>query len=110
MTGNQYQELAARTINQELAKWEVESHALHLMAGEVGELHSLYQKHYQGHAYTEEHYKKEIGDLLWGIAEYCTVKGWKLEDIMQLNIEKLKARYPAGFEAVKSLHRREGDI
>lgn len=110
MTGNEYQKLAARTIDQDLAWWEVEEHALHEMVGEIGELHSLYQKSLQGHIYPEDHYKKEVGDLLWGIAEYCTAKGWELEEIMQMNIDKLKARYPNGFSTERSLHRAEGDI
>lgn len=110
MTANQYQELAKRTIDKDLTKWEMEDHALHEMVGELGELHSLYQKSMQGHVFKEEHYKKELGDLLWGIAEYCTAKGWMLEDIMQMNIDKLKARYPHGFSVENSLHRKEGDI
>ena len=110
MTGNEYQKLASRTINKDLAKWQVEEHALHEMSAELGELHDLYQKHYQGHVFTEEHYKKELGDLLWGIAEYCTAKGWNMDDIMQMNIDKLRARYPKGFEAEKSLYRKQGDI
>lgn len=110
MKANEYQKLAARTINNNLTKLCKEYHALHGMVGEIGEIHSLYQKTYQGHEYTEEHMKKEIGDLLWFIAEYCTVCDWKLEDIMQMNIDKLKARFPEGFEVDKSLHRKEGDI
>ncbi len=108
MTGNKYQELAKRTMSVEAGK--AERHALHGMVGEIGELHSIYQKAYQGHNFDEEHAKKELGDLMWFIAEYCTANGWKLEDIMQMNIDKLKARYPKGFEAEKSLHRAEGDI
>lgn len=110
MTANEYQKLAARTISTDLAKWEIEDHALHEMVGEIGELHSMYQKHYQGHAYPEDHYKKEVGDLLWGIAEYCTAKGWELEEIMQMNIDKLEARYPEGFDKERSQHRQAGDI
>lgn len=110
MTGNEYQELAEFTINNDLSCVEVEMHALHGMVGEIGELHSLYQKAYQGHVPDIEHAKKELGDLLWFIAEYCTALEWKLEDVMQLNIDKLKARYPEGFEIDKSLHRSEGDI
>lgn len=108
MTGNEYQKLAARTMNPSVL--EPTYHALHGMVGEIGELHSLYQKVYQGHELNDEHLKKELGDLLWFIAEYCTCKGWNLEDVMNLNIEKLKARYPDGFEAERSLHRQEGDI
>lgn len=110
MTANEYQRLASRTINKNMSEKEVEYHALHLMAAEIGELHSIYQKVYQGHEASEEHKKKEVGDILWGIAEYCTAKGWHLEDVMQMNIDKLKARYPEGFDPDKSLHRKEGDI
>lgn len=108
MTGNEYQELAARTMSCQNGM--AENHALHGMVGEVGELHSIYQKVYQGHGFDESHAKKEVGDLLWFIAEYCTAMDWKLESVMQDNINKLKARYPEGFEAERSLHRAEGDI
>lgn len=110
MTGNEYQKLAARTINVKLQPIEQEMHALHGMVSEVGELHGIYQKEYQGHKVDEKHLKKECGDLLWFIAEYCTANGWELEEIMQTNIEKLMARFPDGFETAKSLHRAAGDI
>lgn len=111
MTANQYQKLAARTINNGLPLNLQESHALHGMVSEIGELHGIYQKIYQGHETdTEEHRKKECGDLCWFLAEYCTANGWKLGDIMQMNVDKLIARYPEGFETEKSLHRAEGDI
>ena len=107
---NEYQKLAARTINPELPKLLMENHAIHGMAGEVGEIHSIYQKHYQGHELNDEHLKKETGDLLWFVAEYCTAKGWTMEEVAQLNIDKLRARFPEGFEVDKSLHRAAGDI
>lgn len=110
MTGQEYQELAARTINPGLTPLGQERHALHGMVGEIGELHSIYQKFYQGHSIEEEHVKKELGDLLWFIAEYCTVCGWNLDDIMQMNIDKLRERYPDGFDEEHSLHRAENDI
>ena len=110
MTLNKYQELAARTINYSNTMAEIESHALHGMCAEIGELHSLYQKMYQGHQFDTDHAKKELGDLLWFIAEYCTACGLTLEDVAQTNIDKLKARYPEGFDTDKSLNRVEGDI
>lgn len=110
MTGNEYQYLASRTINKNLTVRDMELHAIHGMAGEIGELHSIYQKEYQGHDVDLEHIKKELGDLLWFIAEYCTSYDWNLEEIMQMNIDKLKKRYPDGFEKEKSLNRKEGDI
>ena len=110
MKMNEYQALAARTINQKLEPVQVAFHALHGMVGEIGEIHSLYQKTYQGHEMKAGHVKKELGDLLWFVAEYCTALGWDLEDVARMNIDKLKARYPEGFDADKSLHRKEGDI
>ena len=105
-----YQKTAARTINKDLYPEEIEMHALHGMAGEIGELHSLYQKAFQGHKFDEEHAKKELGDLLWFIAEYCTVMNWDLADVMLTNLGKLAARFPDGFEAEKSLNRDPKDI
>ena len=110
MRANEYQKLAARTINKTLSTGQARNHALHGMVGEIGEIHSLYQKVYQGHDITDDHLKKEVGDLLWFIAEYCSANGWDLAEIMQMNIDKLKARFPEGFEVDKSLHRKEGDI
>ena len=109
MKANEYQELASRTIGK-ISSLSQERHALHGMVSEIGELHGIYQKTYQGHFLDKEHAKKELGDLLWFIAEYCTANKWELEEIIQMNIDKLKARYPNGFEAERSLNRAEGDI
>lgn len=110
MNMNHYQELAERTINPKLNDNEMTMHALHGLAGEVGEVHSLFQKVYQGHDLDTEHLKKEIGDVLWFIAELCTACGFKLNDIAYTNIYKLEARFPKGFDAEKSVNRAEGDI
>jgi NTP pyrophosphatase (non-canonical NTP hydrolase) len=110
LTPNEYQKLAAHFINPNLTNYEKSMHALHGMVGEIGELHSIYQKRYQGHGFDNDHVKKELGDILWFVAEYCTAYGWNLEDIMTLNIDKLRARYPEGFDADHSLNRKVGDI
>ncbi len=110
MTGNYYQQLAARTISPAMSDAEKASHALHGMVSEIGELHGIYQKFYQGHEMDAEHIRRELGDLMWFIAEYCTANHWQLSDIMRTNIDKLKARYPEGFEPERSLHRADDDI
>ena len=110
MEARDFQEKAARTINPSLYDYEIEQHALHGMASEIGELHGLYQKAYQGHDFDEEHAQKELGDLLWFVAEYCTAMDWDLGLIMMKNIAKLAARYPDGFKEEDSLNREEGDI
>lgn len=53
---------------------------------------------------------RELGDVLWYVAELASGLGMTLDVVAQMNIDKLKARYPEGFEAEKSLHRREGDV
>ena len=85
----------------------MEIHALHGMASELGEIHSIYQHTFQGEQLNKLHVQKELGDLLWFIAEYCTSQEWSLESIMQMNIDKLQKRYPNGFEAKKSIERKE---
>jgi NTP pyrophosphatase (non-canonical NTP hydrolase) len=111
MTGSEYQGLAARTINKKLTLLGQRNHALFGLVGEVGELYSLYQKEYQGHGEPDrDHVLKEVGDCLWMIAEFLTSQGFSLDDCMETNIEKLKKRYPEGFDAEHSLHRAEGDI
>lgn len=110
MTVDEYQRLASRTINWSLPDEANKNHALHGMVGELGELHSIYQKWYQGHELSQTHIKKELGDLLWFIAEFCTANGWSMESVCEMNISKLKKRYPKGFDSEHSLHRAEGDI
>lgn len=111
MTGKEYQGLAARTINKSLSLEEQKYHALFCMVGEVGELHSLFQKEYQGHGKPDrEHVLKEVGDIIWACTEFLTSQGMSLDDCMETNIEKLRKRYPEGFDEEHSLHREEGDI
>lgn len=112
MTPNEYQKLAMRTCNLLYDDWhnDMVCHAVFGLTSEAGEVAGLFQKWYQGHELDEEHLMKEIGDCLWMIAELCTAIGVSLEDVMQLNIDKLRARYPDGFDTEKSLHRAEGDV
>ena len=106
MEMTEYQNLAARTINHHLSREEMLRHSLFEMCGELGEIHSIYQKVYQGHKIDVNDLKKEVGDLLWGIAEFCTVNGWDLSEIAEINIKKLRERYPDGFSEQKSIFRK----
>lgn len=108
MTLDEYQMDAARTISAQGDG--ILQHALHGLSAEVGELHGMYQKQYQGHELNKAHAMKEAGDILWMLAEYCTAMGWKLSDVAALNIEKLYLRYPDGFRAENSLNRRPDDL
>lgn len=102
-----YQILAARTINSCLDVDEKLKHGLFGLASEAGEVLGIYQKAYQGHAIDSEKLKKELGDVLWMVAEICTAHGYSLGEIASMNINKLRKRYPDGFSADRSVNRNE---
>ena len=111
LTANEYQKLAMRTFSIPYNQKEnMLRHAVFGLCSESGEVAGILQKVYQGHAFDKEHMMKELGDCQWMLAEACEALGVTLEDVMQTNIDKLKARYPEGFSADRSLHRQEGDI
>ena len=110
MHGNEYQKLAMRTCSINDDNKSMMYHGVFGLTSEAGEVAGLLQKIYQGHILDEEHLKKELGDCMWMIAEICTALDFSLDDVMQTNIDKLKARYPTGFSTDRSLYRAEGDI
>lgn len=107
MTFQDYQQLARRTQNAKLNPCERRLHALHGLASEVGEIHALYQKTFQGHPLNADSVVDELGDLLWFAAELADVLGVSLGTVAGLNIDKLRRRYPEGFDVEHSLHREE---
>lgn len=71
----------------------------------------ILKKHlFQGHELDTAHMAKELGDVAWYLAVSANAIGYDLETIMQMNVDKLKARYPDGFDAEHSLHRDQDDI
>lgn len=111
MTPNEYQVAAMRTCSIPYTdKRGMLLHAVFGLNSEAGEVAGILQKEYQGHDFNKEHMIKELGDCCWMIAEAATALDVDLEEIMKGNIEKLKARFPEGFTAERSLHRKEGDI
>lgn len=108
MTINEYQKLAMTTLNPELDKKEVLINSVMGLCGESGEAIDIVKKWMaQGHELDKEHFAKELGDIAWYLAEAATAIDMPLEDILQANIDKLKKRYPEGFDTEKSLHRLE---
>lgn len=111
MTGSEYQRLALRTCNiPGENKTDRFYHAVFGLASECGEVSGIMQKKYQGHKADKTHMMKELGVCLWMIAEACDSIGTDMDAVMEMNIEKLKTRYPDGFEVERSLHRAEGDV
>ena len=112
MTINEYQLAALRTAQADklLAIDLLMSSALGL-CGESGEVADIVKKHrFQGHDIDIEHIAKELGDVAWYLAVGAYSIGYDLETILQMNVDKLKARYPDGFSTDRSLHRAENDV
>lgn len=110
MNFDEYQKAAERTMRLDLSQGELGAHAILGLCSEAGEVAGIFQKAYQGHDIDPEHVKNELGDVLWMIAECCTAHGWDMGEIAEINIAKLRERYPEGFSKERSLHRREGDV
>ena len=103
----EYQQLAQRTSSHQLLSSKIENGILGL-CGESGECADLYKKYlYQGHEFDREAMKAELGDVLWYCAELAAGLGVTLEDVAWANIEKLRKRYPDGFEVERSVNREE---
>lgn len=133
MNGKEYQKLAMRTNDgnatdrlikltlEEDAPQDMEScicedtgtvlNACLGLSGEVGEFNDMIKKWiFHEKDFDEEHAKKEMGDIMWYIAMMCHAFRWDLDEIMQMNIDKLKARYPEGFDIIKANNRKKGDV
>ena len=108
MTINEYQKLAMTTLNPALSEKDVLINGVMGLCGESGEAIDIVKKWLaQGHELDKEKLAKELGDICWYLAETATALDLSLEDIMAANIEKLKKRYPDGFDAERSRNRCE---
>ena len=108
MTLNEYQALAQRTSNRALTADGHLVNGVLGLAGEAGECADLVKKHYYQDGRAIVHMlEDELGDVLWYVAETAAALGVTMEDVARHNVEKLRRRYPEGFEAERSLHREE---
>lgn len=85
------------------------------MSAESGEFTEVVKKIIlQGKPYNEDnvfHMKRELGDICWYLSQALMALDTNFEEILQMNYEKLSARYPEGsFDVYKSENRVEGDI
>ncbi len=111
MTINEYQTLAMLTLNPLLEKKDMLINGVMGLCGESGESIDIVKKWLaQGHDLDKEHLAKELGDIAWYLAEVATALDIPLEDIFQANIDKLKKRYPEGFDSKMSINRLKGDL
>lgn len=103
MNANEYQRLAARTLIDK-PDFEVTDEDIMIswnaigLAGEAGEIMELIKKGiFHQHGLDRAKLFKELGDVQWYVAALCTKLGFYMEDIMQANIDKLRERYPDGY-------------
>ena len=108
MNANEYQRLAMTTLNKDLNKKDVLINAVMGLCGESGEAIDIVKKHlHQGHELNKDKLIKELGDIAWYLAEAAYALDVDLSDVLEGNINKLKARYPEGFSVDKSVNRME---
>ena len=108
MNLNDYQELAARTLGRDRTHEQQLANAALGLTGEAGETAELIKKHlFHATPLDQDALVKELGDCLWYIAAFATVQGLSLDDIAQHNIDKLRKRYPEGFDPERSRNRTE---
>lgn len=117
MTMNEYQQLAQRTSNTHTISSKIENGCMELN-GEAGECIDLLKKYlYQEHELDKEKMAEELGDVLWYCAKLAKGLGITLGEVADLsvtlgevaerNIDKLRRRYPEGFDAERSINREE---
>lgn len=98
MTVNEYQRQAMATLNPALDKKDVLINSVMGLCGEAGEAIDIVKKWLaQGHELDKERLARELGDVAWYLAEAAAALDMPLEQILQGNLDKLKARYPEGF-------------
>lgn len=114
LTLNEYQKKAMTTC---MPSSENFSYMFLNLVGEVGEFASKVSKHIRKQHYAifgnyimDGQYidnlddpkaalvelEKEAGDILWQLSGLCSVMGWSLEDVAQMNLDKLAARKAVG--------------
>ena len=106
LTANDYQRMAMRTAGDKSENYL--DNAIMGLCGEVGECADIVKKHhFQGHELDCEKLKDELSDVCWYVALLATALELTLEEVMLHNVEKLKRRYPDGFDKARSINREK---
>lgn len=102
----EFQRTSTRTLNKGLSKEQQISNMIFGANGELGEVTDILKKHlYQGHEINKQHLAEEIGDTLFYIVNLCSIYNIDIEDVLQMNVDKLKKRYKNGFSIESSVNR-----
>jgi NTP pyrophosphatase (non-canonical NTP hydrolase) len=90
-------------MNPDLTNKELHANICMGLAGEVGEYTELIKKAlFHGRSLDRNAVIKELGDIAFYLASACSANGLNFGDVLQANVDKLKARYPEGFSAAAS--------
>ena len=110
MTGNEFQRHALRTAGT-MNMLDMLINGVMGLAGESGECVDLVKKTlFQEHELDRKRLAKELGDVAWYLAVTAHAINYPLDEILRMNVEKLKERYPDGFDPERSRNRKEGDV
>ena len=117
MTPNEYQKAASRTCLPNYEKFidisvrPMEQHIIHAHMGissEAGEIGDCIKKHFiYGQHLDTVNLIEECGDILWYVSLMVSACGSTMEQVMEINIEKLKKRYPEKFTEQDALERKD---
>jgi NTP pyrophosphatase (non-canonical NTP hydrolase) len=108
LTANDYQRMAMRTAGDYNTQYDMLRNAVYGLNGESGEVIDILKKHeFQGHELDYDKIMDEAGDVCWYLALLASALNVPLEEIMLRNVQKLKERYPDGFDKNRSIHRVE---
>lgn len=108
MTLDDYQQLAARTLGRDRTHEQQLTNAALGLTGESGEVAEVIKKHlFHATPLDQDALVKELGDCLWYIGAFATTLGLSMDDIATRNIDKLRKRYPDGFDTERSRNRSE---
>ena len=111
MQVNEYQKAAMATLNPALDKKDVLINSVMGLCGESGEAIDIVKKWLmQGHELDKEHLVRELGDVAWYLAEAATALDVPLEAVFQGNLDKVRRRFPNGFDTGASVNRKERDL
>ena len=106
MTMEEYEQLAARTLNPSLTRDQRLLDAAAGLSEESGEVLGLVRKHlFMGHPLDSARVTIELGDALWCLTAAASALGISLETVASANIAKLRKRYPDGYADSKSIRR-----
>lgn len=108
MNFKEFQEACKRTENPALTNKDKILNWVLGLNGEVGEVTEIIKKaFYHDKPYDLQKLKLEVSDVMYYVAAFCTAFGFDLEEVCQLNVDKLLARHPNGFSG--TYHKTNND-